>query len=153
MWSLILREEHIPRVFENRVLWRIFGCRTDETTGDWRKFHNGDLHTLYSLPNIIRMINSRSIKWEWYIAHMRKNAYKILVCKWQGTRKLGRSRFRWEDNIKIILREIGWRYELQSTGSRWSPVVGSSEHNKEISDSINCWNLNIWATGCFSRRS
>jgi hypothetical protein len=58
-WSITLREEHRLRVFENRVLRRIFGQRRDEVTGDWRKLHNEELHNLYSSPNIIRMIKSR----------------------------------------------------------------------------------------------
>jgi hypothetical protein len=55
-WSLTLREEHRLRVFENRVLRRIFGPRRVEVTGDWRKLHNEELHNMYSSPNIIRMI-------------------------------------------------------------------------------------------------
>jgi hypothetical protein len=55
-WSLILREEHRRRVFENRVLRSIFGPKGDEVTGDWRKLHNEELHKLYSSPNIIRII-------------------------------------------------------------------------------------------------
>jgi hypothetical protein len=53
-WSLTLREEHRLRVFENRVLRRIFGPKMDEVTGDWRKLHNGEHHNLYSSPSIIR---------------------------------------------------------------------------------------------------
>jgi hypothetical protein len=67
-WSLTLREEHRLRVFENRVLWRIFGPMRDEVMGDWRKLHNEDLHNLYSLPNIIRMIKSRRMKWAGHVA-------------------------------------------------------------------------------------
>jgi hypothetical protein len=55
-WSLTLREEHRLRVFENRVLRRIFGSKRGEVTGDWRKLHNEELHRLYSSPNIIRMM-------------------------------------------------------------------------------------------------
>jgi hypothetical protein len=58
-WSLILREEHRLRVFENRVLRRIFGHKRDEVMGEWRKLHNGELHNLYSSPNNIRQIKSR----------------------------------------------------------------------------------------------
>jgi hypothetical protein len=68
MRSLTLREEHRLRVFEKRVLRRIFGPRRDEVTGNWRKLHNEELHNLYSLPNIIRMIKSRRTRWaghEW----------------------------------------------------------------------------------------
>jgi hypothetical protein len=55
-WSLTLREEHRLRVFENRVLRRIFGPRRDEVTGEWRKLHSGELHNLNSSPNIIKHI-------------------------------------------------------------------------------------------------
>jgi hypothetical protein len=55
-WSVTLREEHRLRVCENRVLRRIFGLKRDEVTGEWRKLHNGELHNLYSSPNIIRQI-------------------------------------------------------------------------------------------------
>jgi hypothetical protein len=58
-WSLILREKHRLRVFENRVLRRIFGPKRDEVTGEWRKLHNGVLHNLYSSPGIIRQTKSR----------------------------------------------------------------------------------------------
>jgi PAS domain-containing protein len=63
-WSSTLREEHILRVFENRVLRRIFGLKRDEVTGDWRKLHNEELHDFYSSPDIIRMIKSRRMRWE-----------------------------------------------------------------------------------------
>jgi hypothetical protein len=63
-WFLTLRKEHRLRVFENRVLRRIFGPKRDEVTGDWRKLHNKELHNLYFFPNIIRMIKSRSLRWQ-----------------------------------------------------------------------------------------
>jgi hypothetical protein len=69
-WSLTLREEHRLRVFENRVLRRIFVPKKDEVTGEWRKLHNEELHNLYSSPNIIRMIKSRRMKWVGHIARM-----------------------------------------------------------------------------------
>jgi hypothetical protein len=91
-WSLTLREEHRLRVFENRVLRRIFGPKRNEVTGDWRKLHNEELHTLYSSPSIIRMIMSRGMRWAGHIARMgaMRNAYRILVEKperrdhWEG---------------------------------------------------------------------
>jgi hypothetical protein len=62
-WSITLREEHRLRVCENRVLRRVFGPKRDEVTGEWRKLHNGELHNLYSSPNIITQIKSRRMRW------------------------------------------------------------------------------------------
>jgi hypothetical protein len=58
-WSLTLREERRLRVFENRVLRRIFGTKRDEVTGEWRKLHNAEFNDLYTSPNIVRVIKSR----------------------------------------------------------------------------------------------
>jgi hypothetical protein len=69
-WSLTLREAHRLRVFENRVLRRIFGSKRDEVTGEWRKFHIEELHNLYSSPNIIRQIKSRRMRWAGHVARM-----------------------------------------------------------------------------------
>jgi hypothetical protein len=62
-WSVTLREEHRLRVFENRVLRGIFGPKRDEVTGEWRKLHSGELHNLYSSPDIVRQIKSRRMRW------------------------------------------------------------------------------------------
>jgi hypothetical protein len=71
------------RVFENRVLRGIFGPKSDEVTGGWRKLHNEELHGLYSSPSIIRVIKSRRMKWAEHVARMGevRNAYSILVGK------------------------------------------------------------------------
>jgi hypothetical protein len=108
---MTLREEHRLRVFENRVLRRIFGPKRDEVTGDWRKLHNEELHNLYSSPSIIRMIKSRRMRWAGHVARFgkRMNAYRIFVGKPEGRRPLGRPRRRWVDNIKMVLRHrMGW---------------------------------------------
>jgi hypothetical protein len=69
-WSLTLREEYRLRVFENRVLRRIFGPKRDEVTGGWRELHNEELHNFYSLRSIIRMIKSRRMRWVGHVARM-----------------------------------------------------------------------------------
>jgi hypothetical protein len=109
-WSLTLREQHRLRVFENRVLRRIFGPKRDEVTGEWRKSHNGELHNLYSSPDIIRQIKSRRMRWTGHVARMGegRKVYMFLVGKPEGKRPLVRPRRRWEDGVKMDLREIGW---------------------------------------------
>ena len=69
-WLLTLREEHRLRVFENRVLRRIFGAKRDGVTGEWRKLHNEELNDLYCSPNIVRVIKSRRMRWADHVAHM-----------------------------------------------------------------------------------
>jgi hypothetical protein len=118
-WSLTLREEHRLRVFENKVLKRIFGPKRDEVTREWRKLlneelhilFNEELHILYSSPNIIRQIKSRRMGWAGHVARMgeERNVYKVLMGKPEGKRPLGRPSRRWEDWIRMDHREIGWR--------------------------------------------
>jgi hypothetical protein len=69
-WSLTLSEEHRLRLFENRVLRRIFGPKRDEVTGEWRKLHNEWLRDLYSSPSVIRIIKSRRMRWAGHVARM-----------------------------------------------------------------------------------
>jgi len=96
-------------VFENRVLRRVFGSKRYDVTGEWRKLRNGELRDLYSLPNIVRVIKSRRMRWAWHVARMRegRGVHRILVGKPEGKRPLGRPRHIWEDNIKMNLREVG----------------------------------------------
>jgi hypothetical protein len=108
--SLKLRDEHRLRVFENRVLRRIFGPKRDEVTGGCRKLHNEELYGLYSSPSIVRVMKARRMRWTGHVARMGEvsGAYNILVGRPEGRRPLGRPRRRWEDNIKIDLRETGF---------------------------------------------
>jgi hypothetical protein len=108
-WSLTLREEHRLRVFENRVLRGMFGPTRDEVTGEWRKVHRGELHNLYSSPDIVRQIKSRRMRWAGHVARIGegRNVYRGLVGKPEGKGPLGRPRRRWEDGIKMDVRETG----------------------------------------------
>jgi hypothetical protein len=90
-WSLTLKEKHRLRVFENKVLRRIFGPKRNEVTGGWRKLHNEELRYLYSSPSIIRIIKSRRMRWVRHVARMgeKRNAYKLLVVKPEGKSPIG----------------------------------------------------------------
>jgi hypothetical protein len=95
-WSLTLKEEHRLRVFENRVLRRIFGPKRDEVMGEWRRLHNEELCDLYSSPSIIRISKSRRMRLAGHVARMgeKRNAYRLLMGKPEGKRPLGRPRHR-----------------------------------------------------------
>jgi hypothetical protein len=104
-----LREERRLRVFETKVLRRIFGSKRDEVTGEWRKLHNKELNDLYTSPIMIRVIKSRRMKWAGHVARMGEEGgvYRVVVGKPEGKRPLARPRRRWEDNIKMDLQEVG----------------------------------------------
>jgi hypothetical protein len=110
---------------------RIFGPKRDEVTSDWRKLHNEELHNLCSSPSIIRMIESRRMRWTGHVARMeeKRNAYRILVEKPEGKRPLGRSRRRWVDNIIKDLREIGWNgvdwIDMAQDRDQWRALVNA----------------------------
>jgi hypothetical protein len=103
-----LREKHRLRVFENRVLRRIFGAKRVKD-GSWRKLHNDELCSLHSSPDIVRVIKSRRMRWAGHVGRMGegRGVYRVLVGRPEGKRPLGRPRRRWEDNIKMDRREIG----------------------------------------------
>ena len=90
-WSLTLREECRLRVFENRVLSRVFGPKRDEVTGEWRKLHNEELSDLYSLPNIVRVVKSRGVRWVGHVARMgeERGAHRVLVGETSGKETTG----------------------------------------------------------------
>jgi hypothetical protein len=115
--SITLREEHSLRVFENRVLRRIFGPRRDELMEEWRKLHSGELPNLYLFPNVIRQIKSRKMSWVGYVARMgeERKLYKVFVGNLEGKTPFGRLRYRWEDGLEWILQGL--------VGRMWSGVT------------------------------
>jgi hypothetical protein len=135
--SLTLREEHRLRVFENRVLMRIFGPKRDEVTGEWRKLHNGEVHKLSSSPNIIRQINSRRMRWAGHVARMveERTVYRVLVEKRKGKKPLGRPRRRREDGIRMDLREIGLE------GVDWIRLAQVRDRWRVVNAVMNIWVL------------
>jgi hypothetical protein len=130
-WSLTLRGEHRLRVFENRVLRRVFRPERDEVTGEWRKLHNEELNELYSLLNIVRVVKSSRMRWAGHVARMGEDSgvHRVLVWRPEGKRPLGRPRRRWEDNIKMDNQEIGGGHgdwmELAQDRDRWRTLVGT----------------------------
>jgi hypothetical protein len=130
-WSLTLREEHRLRVFEKRMLRRIFGQKREEVMNEWRKLHNEELRDLYSLQCIIRIIKLRSMRWVGHVARMgeKRNMYRLLVGKPEGKRPLGRPRRRWADNVRMDLEEVGWGdvdwIGLAKDRNMWRALVNS----------------------------
>jgi hypothetical protein len=123
-----LREELRLRVFENRVLRRVFGPKRDEIAGEWRKLHNEELNDLYSLPNIVRMVKSRR-RWAGHVARVGEGRGVHRVGMPEGKRSLGRPRRRWEDIIKRDLQEVGggcgdWMERAQDR-DRWLALVST----------------------------
>jgi hypothetical protein len=126
-----LREERRLRVYENRVLRRVFGPKRDEVTGKWRKLHNEKLNDMHSLPNIVRVVKLRRMRWAGHVARMGEDRgmHRVLVGKPEGKRPLERPRRRREDNMKMDLQEVGgnredWM-ELAHDRDRWRALVGT----------------------------
>ena len=108
-WSTTVADEQKLRVFENKILRKIYGPKRDEMTGEWRRLHNEELHGLYDSPDVVKIMKSRRLRWAGHVARMgeKRRLYSTLVGKPEGKRPLGRPRRRWEDNIRRDLREVG----------------------------------------------
>jgi hypothetical protein len=119
----------------------MFGGKRDEVTGEWRKLHNEELRNLYSLPNIVRVVKSRIMRWAGHVARMGegRGVHGVLVGRPEGKRPLGRPRRRWENNIKMDFQEVGrgcgdWM-ELAQDRDRWRALVSEVMN---FSGSIKC---------------
>ncbi|KAJ4441271.1 hypothetical protein ANN_11125 [Periplaneta americana] len=144
--QLLSTRSRRPRGTENEVLRKIFGVKRDEVTGESKKLHNAELHALYSSPDIIRNVKSRRLRWAGHVARMgeSRNAYRVLVGRPEEKRPLGRPRRRWEDNIKMDLREMGYDdrewINLAQDRDRWWAYVRAAmnfrEEKKEFAGSL-----------------
>jgi hypothetical protein len=128
-WSLTLREVLRLRVFESRMLRRIFGPKRDEVTGEWRKLRNEDLHYLYFSPTIVRVMKSRIRGGAGHVGRLGKGGgvFRVLVGRPEGKEPLGRPRCRWGDDIKLDRQEVGCGVMdlvgLAQDRDRWLAVV------------------------------
>jgi hypothetical protein len=138
-------------VFEYRILRRIFGPKREEVAGGWRRLHNEELHNLYASPNIIRAMKSKRMRWTGHVTCMgdTKNTYKILVGKPEGKRPLGRCGRRWEDNIRMDLREEGWKHVDRIHLAQDRFKAGSCEHGNGPFDSIKGGKFIDWLSDSF----
>jgi hypothetical protein len=109
----------------------VFGPKRDEVTGEWRKLHNEELNHLYSLPNVVRVVKSSRMRWAGHVARMGvgRGVHRILVGKPEGTRPMGRSRYRWEDILRWIFRKWegveGTCMERTQDRDRWRALVST----------------------------
>jgi hypothetical protein len=120
-----LGEEHRLKVFENRVLRKIFGPKREEAES-WRKLHNDELHSLYSLPNIVRVIKSRKMRWAGHVTRMGRE--EVFTGFWFGSPK---ARGHWEDlgvGGRITLRcTLGRQGTMGRTGFSCFTIGSSGE--------------------------
>ena len=123
---MTLREESRLRVFENRVLRRVFEPKKDEVTGEWRKLHNDEFRDFYSLPNIVRVVKSRRMRWARHVARMGegRGVHRVLVGKPEGKTPLGAL----DVDGRIILRWIFGTWDGVETGWSWLRIGTDGGH-------------------------
>ena len=127
-----LREEHRPRVSENRVLRTIFGPGTGQVTGEWRKLHNVELNDLYCSLNIVLFIKSRRMRWAGHVARVgdRRSTYSVSERNREGLTLIGGGRRSWKDNIKMDLQEVGWG------GIDWIDVAKRRDRRRTVVNAV-----------------
>jgi hypothetical protein len=132
---MTIRDEHRLRLFENRVLRRVFGPNMYEIIRGWRKLHNEALHNLFSSPIVTRITKSRRNIWAWHVARIveKRNAYRVLVEKPEGKRPQRRPRHKWKDTIKMDLLEIvcyvHW-INLAQVRDQWQALVNKTMNHR-----------------------
>ena len=128
------------RVFENRVLRRVFGPKRDEVTGEWRKLHNEELSDLYSLPNIARVVKSRRMRWAVHVARMGegRGVYRVLVGNLRERDHWVDPDIDWRTILIWIFRKWDEEYGLDRAGSGYGQVAGTCECGNEPSGSLKC---------------
>ena len=111
-------------MFEYRVLRKVFGPEREQVTGEWRSLHNEELYDLL-------VIKSKRLRMAGHVARMgdKRASYRVFVGTANGKRPLGRPKYRWEDNIKINLQEVGWGgvdwFDLAKDRDKWWAVVNA----------------------------
>jgi hypothetical protein len=130
-WSLTLSEERTLRVFENRVLRKIFGPKTDEVTGERRQLHSEELNDQSFSPSVVRVTKRRRMRWTGHVTSMGERivVYRVFLGKSEGKRPLRKPRHIWEDNIKMDLQEVGrggmnW-IDLAQDRDRWRALANA----------------------------
>jgi hypothetical protein len=115
-------------VFKHRVLRRISGLKRIKIIGSWRKLHKQRFHNMYVSPSVIKMITSRKIGCDRACSRHEENmnVYRILVEKLEGKRPLKKSKCRWEDDIKMDFREIGW------SGMEWIDLTQNRDYWRDL---------------------
>jgi hypothetical protein len=113
-------------VFENRVLRRIFGPKRDEVVGELRELNNEELYNLYSSPDIIRQVKSGRMRWAGHVACMReeRKVYKVLLGKLEGKKR------RWEEGIRMDLRDNGWG------GEDWIRLAQDRDQRRAVKSAV-----------------